>query len=666
MADYYPIIFDVQSLNTNAQPMSIDPKSLTKCDNWSFGQDSQSTKRFGVLVKNNAASTGAGLATVGESGRCRGLYEFYPSTWSAPESLIMLPLVTTDYTAGKMYFHNYNPTAAWTAMLDTDVSSTLLFAPNHFSFSQVYDSWRVVNTLFMSNASIWRKYFNDNIEGTDDKLKVACNVYDIGGTALDITGTVTFTKSDKTVTSDTDFPSGVMRGAWIRLNSAAGQLWYEVEEDVSAKEITLRNAYGETTGDSTTAQYAPVASGFPLLINHWKSRNWAANFTTGYTGVDEKLLTDGVNYLLLDVAPGTDKLLLSQGNDNSAALVKCSAIMSSVTPAAGEDWSGTDTGEINAILEGIGYVSAIAWLNEYYFIFGENEYIAYRYSSDLLPPLTEVNREGNGCNSHKTIQVIDDTLYYFTGKGVRATNGFSDVSISSDIDFDIRNKCYVLINAKYFSSTATDNAMPTSFYDSFNKQYHLYLSSKASPATVRFDFCYDIATKKWVSGPVNAQNVSEKIESIVPYTSTELIQGRRSFYFPAGSGDTLYEVLLQKGLTALNTAGDLQSADLWFSNISKRKRVNYVEFWVHCGLSQGVTFDFNYEVDGVSALATAIQETITNTSASDYDHLGKLKFMVNAECFNFKWNLSDTAWVNTNPVALVGGIIEYETINASQ
>ena len=668
---YEPIFFGNKGLNLNNQVIELGSNVFTKLDNWEVGQDNSSSNRLGVLVKKNA-SDGTTITALPASGRCRGLKEFFPQSSQELGSYIFAAMVTTEYTEAHMYFHNFNSASTWKVLTETDGTTTQNMTVSHWSFASRFDTFRVVDTLYMCNGSGFYKYFSDNISDSSTQAQIVKQVSDCGGTAIDATtaaGDVTWTEDSDIVTIAADtFVAGVTKGTWIRESSTAQ--WYEVEERVSTTELRLRSIFQEATATSATAEYAPAFNRYPKFVIHWKDCNVAANFSTAFAGLDSAFALSGESgVLLISGAPDDgDELLISDNADNAAGEIIFSDILSDATPAALETWSGVNAaGDDNAVtlttlFHGITNITAIASLGEYFFVFGDREYVTYRYNADPLTRVTEVARKRKGCNSIDTIQAVEDYLIYFTGLEVRMTNGFSDVLLSEDIANDIKNNCYVQNAIKYYSNTASDNNMPSSFYDSFNDQYHLYLTSK-DDVNIRYDYCYDITKKQWVSGRENAQNIAKKIEVLSYPADTETTADKFSYHFPITSTDQMYKTFLQTGRSAVQVAGEIQSGDMFFGDITKKKQLREIEFWVHVGVSSSVTFDFNFWLDNEKVMATDQQFTVTNTSATDDNYFQKVNLPISGEGFNFRWSLEDTAWTGSSTLAIVGGWIGWESLN---
>lgn len=654
--NYEPLIFDALGLNLDSQVIGLDETVFTKLDNWSMGQDNSSVNRLGILTKLNASDS-TFISALPVSGRVRGLYEFFPSSSKSQLSYIYAPIITAEYTALAIYFHQFIGGVSTWKTLTNSSAVDLDLSTSHFTFANRYDSWRGVDTVYLANGGSFYKHFNDNINSIFALSQVASRMSDVGGTAVDATtasGNVTWTQNSNTVTIAADtFVSAIQKGSWVRESSTAQ--WYEVAERVSTTELTLRSIFYETTATSATAQYAPYFDEYPKYVIHWRDMLVAANFSTGFTGVPSSWgYIDGASSGLI-LTTGGDTLVWSEEDINDSGMVMFTDFLTEATPAALETWSGSNAGgSLTTLMHGITNITAIYGLSDYFYIFGENEYVVFKFNADLLPPVSEVNRKRKGCNSFDTIKAVDDTIIYFTGTEVRQTNGFSDISISEDIDNDIKNKCYVQPNWKYFSDTATDNNYPTAFYDSFNNQYHLYLTSK-DDVTVRYDYCYDLTKKKWIAGRLNSQNVSRKIESYSLYAQTEMMADRRSYYFPASATDTMLMCYVQSGRSAMQTQGEIQSGDMFMNNIVNKGQLKQIEFWIHVGVSTSVTFDFNYFIDNTQILSTALQFTVSNTSATDKDYIKKVNIPISGEGLNFRWNLKDTAWSGNSAISLVGG-----------
>ena len=618
---YWPIVFNAQGLNLNVQPMNCGPDQFTKLDNFYTTFDWSSTERLGALTKIPATADWS-FEPMSANVAPRGLYQFFYTQKSADHSVVIVPVSDLEYETGSI---EVTSASQWFTLKKTTATSEIeTFLPYQFSFAQNYDAFRGTNTVYFSNGDKFYKWF---YAGGGPYEDIVCEVQDTGLATCSVSGTATFTNGTTEVSgSGTSFLTNLYKGMWIAEKTDA--TLYEIDKVLSDTSLFLRNDFDGTTISTTTAVSTSSEVSFkPRHLVYWKSRLWAYNLI--YPDSDDKLAT-----------------------------IRCSAVVSSVTPQALDDWSGSDTGFVDVPGGGV-YGSALIATDDYLFAFKNSSYSVYRYNANLLPPIQLVNSFEWGCTCPRTIKRVGNNLIYYTGFEVRRTNGFADTSLSDPITRELIRSGEALNFIYYYQLASYDNWFPYAAYDKIRNYYHIYFPGN----TTTKQFTYDINRGIW-----SGQSVSDYIGPIIEYIKSASRTG--SYFLHLPSYWTTAEKVKKteySSVTASSTAtGEIQSPDLVFNEPKKEKRINWVEFWVHVPASATVTFEFNYYLDhGNLALSTSKIKTVE--ASADPNNLEKIRFPVNAQGTYFRWRLRDIASsaVVDGQTSIVGGNIQYSVIDVN-
>jgi hypothetical protein len=616
-ASYWPIIYQAGQLSLNSQPQSADPNDFVKLDNFYLDVNRTSSDRLGMITKiPGVANYGASMP---RSGRPRGLFQFYYDEVNTASSFLMNVVCTPEYSDGRMLALDI-ANNAWHTLTSQSTTTAFSFTPYHYSFAKQVDAHRGLTTLYLySPDSYCRKWFYNSTNSTSNETSP---IYDTGA-PQSLTGSVTFDGSATVTGGGTLFLTELGKGAWIRKSSSDS--WYEVDHINSNVSLALRSVGSyPTAGSSTTAQEAGLSGITGAYVLEWKDRLWAY-----------------------------DSFLSNYGT------LFCSAALSSVTPAAYETWTGSDTGHIFVPGNGV-YGTALAELGDYLFAFKDTNYTVYRYNASFLPPIEEVNCWNYGCPFNRTIQKVEDTLIYFSGDDVRMTNGFQDVSIGASIKKELAYNINIGSMIYYYNLSAQDNRFPCSVYDPLTRFYHLYLPDYNGTGVARH-FAYDTTKKVWIG-----QDKAHNVGNIIAVSSTTSTASQRLVYMPFTRSNQLsiFNIYGQD-----NTVGEIQSADIMFNELKRKKQIYQMDLFVHIPAplitKQTTTLEVSFYQDGVLSKLTTVEAS--NLTSGGYNNYIKVPFAVNANCNFFRWRLRDVGYssdIDTGDfLSLIGGNIYYDVLS---
>jgi hypothetical protein len=631
---YLPILYDFGGLNNSGTRLANPTNNLSQMTNFVYDYAGNNLSTYKGVSKTQYPI--GNLVSFARAGRGRGLYQFYPNQGTAMNSKLISARCVNDYLTLEV---NYDSTT-----METVAGTALTSPPYHTNFESFFDPFRATDTLYMSNGYIFKKWFST---GTTQE-SLSSNIYDTSATPNNI-GVMTWTNRRTTVTKASGtLDATVTKGAWIRPNASSP--YYEVNYVTSSLTFEIRSAFSGTTTTDGSAQIATQFNFNPRFLLMWENRLWTANFAR--TATDSIVGTAIV---------GTARI--GGVSIYKAGTVLCSAVLSSATPNALEQWTGNDNGYIY-----VGQNDNVTWLDslsDYLFVFKEKQYVVYRYNASYLPPIVEVKRF-NYANMGQVVNV-GDSLIYFTGKEVRQTNGFSDVKISDDIDFELQQKNYYNNSwSDFYSLSASDNLYPTAYHNKAKNQYILYITPRDNnfniDTTKRIGYVYDLSSKKWIGTKQN-NNVGNVI-NYYPQTSNDI----QKAYLPYSSNSSINYFDTRTNFDN-QTVGTIESEDLAFDSPGLQKKIYWVEYWVHrqpvSATNESVTLSFNYYSDGNLKLTTPLTQVVyplTATPTVSQAQIQKIRFQVNTSCNFFKWKLSDTAWKSgaTNGLSILGGRICYD------
>ena len=631
---YQPIVFGTvnKGLDLTNQPMGADPDSMTVLDNFYVGIDRSSSQRLGAIAKVPGRATYKG--TMEASGRSRGLFQFnYDTALSTLGGLTysaLINTITTNETRSNVYSLDLSSNI-WTKLIGQNTTEAISSNAYHWSFAQNYDGFRRNDTLYFCNGGNFYKWFKD----VTNEAAVASTISNTGATPGNLTGTVYFANgTDLATGSATSFLSEAPKGSWIKKDSSSP--WYEVQYVTNNTSLRLRNGYAETDTSTTSAKVAStVTNVFPIFILNWKNRLWCYNNfgSTPWAG--------------------------------SSRLV-CSAAFSSATPAALEDWSGSDSGYVDVPGESVVYGTGLIAVQDYLFCFKDTNYSVYQYDSSIVPPISLVKTWNYGCPAFRTLALVDNGVIYWTGTELRYTTGFQDVSLSAPVANNLRYQHASGAMASYYTLATSDNNMPQGVYDEINKIYHLYFSNSTLGTTT--NYAYDWDKKIWIGNDkFNNVGVITKIYNTLTSVSNTLV------YHPVSGGNQLYNIDTALPTT---TTGEIQSSDLAFGDAKHQKKINWIEFWVHppattggAGTTCETTLAFNYYADGKLALATPLT-TIVKEDSGNNNYYKKVRFNISPTCTFFRWSLKDIGYENDGlpisyQLSILGGFIGFDTLDVN-
>jgi len=647
---YKNIVWETTGIDMTNQPTNAGP--FTKMENYYVMSDPMSPNKVGIITKSYGEYTNFGtIPTISSvAGNDRGLHYFYNNGDGY--------IVCVQTTGGASQINAFSKAnATWSTFTDNaGATKNIIYYP--VFFSSFFDVFRVVDTLYISNgtANGLVKWFSDDGD-TANNLEVT-TLSDCGGTATTLTGTLTFTQNDQTVTGvGTAFDTEIQKGRWIRKSSSTG--YYEVLRVDSATSLELRTDFDEATGPGVEdeSEIAPLWTNRPIFAFIWMNKMFQFHMRNS----DGAIIGTGE----------IDTAVIGGDLDNPKRLHQ-STTHSSATPAALETYTGSGTGWIDADLQGK-WGTAYAMLGSYLLLFSESDYVVYQYNSLLTPAVEYVRNMQWGCISQRTIAYVDDYVIYFTGYDVRKTNGFSDVSIAGDIINDLKNTTGIKEWEDWLTSDAYGNTFPSAVYDPSQRVYRLYVPKKSAAGVIdnytKIEYTYSIDKDKWIG-----VNNTRKVGSVIyhEYTSSGTIY-KDVMYSPTESASPAANKLVFFGdKTVFDNAntGVIKSNAMVFSGPKYTKNMAWIELWIHIGIAGSadnvVTFSFTPYYDGTAG--TAITRTVTNPSTTDKNYYQKVRFPLNNKpCRTFEYELKDTAWtadVNT-PISIVGGvaaIIESEGI----
>jgi len=224
---------------------------IIKCENFDVTPSENATSLYhGFLNKFPKSST------VGDdigNQICRGLFLFVPSAYSNDGTLAYVQAFsdgTVRWLTG----------GAWTTL-----NSALTNL--HFSFV----SYNYLDLMFSSNGK--EGIYKWKYGWTEGSL-----LQDKDGTAVALTGTLTFTEYSPYVTAvGGAFTTELEVGSWIR-RAATDDYWYEVQEITDNDNLILTALFEEATGagGAGTSQKAALCAAKGRVMKVWKDRLFVA------------------------------------------------------------------------------------------------------------------------------------------------------------------------------------------------------------------------------------------------------------------------------------------------------------------------------------------------------------------------------------------------------
>jgi len=243
------LVYDVSNFRGLIQAGGSTVNNVTQCDGFDAAIDQNGSTIFhGFLTKYPKHSVALG-DTIGTE-VSRGLFLYVPSDYGVSGVLKYLQA----FSDGTLRY--LNPGGAWTTLnagFDTNFP---------FDFAAYIGLDRAFWSEGKAAVYKWKTNWS---AGTTLKDKSA--------TAIGLTGTLTFTEDDKTVTgAGTAFDTELVAGDWIR-KSAATQ-FYEVDVVTDANNLELINAFAQTTGAGALngSEKAGVAAVRGRFLEVWKDR----------------------------------------------------------------------------------------------------------------------------------------------------------------------------------------------------------------------------------------------------------------------------------------------------------------------------------------------------------------------------------------------------------
>ena len=632
----------------NTSNFVASPSQYSKLMNYWYTYPNRDTRSFLGISKVPAIS--GVLQTLPSSGRGRGLYQFFYRHATDLSSYLITALCTTDYNICRLFYGG-------TQMTDVSAGSYSCL-PYHFSFDQMFNPFLKLDTLYMCNGDMFRKWFKDS---TTQEAEIS-PMYDVSKTQIALTGNITFTQNSKTVTTSGTWPVTVRKGGWIRSSSSAK--WYEIKYVTNTTTLELRAIFAESNVTAAAAQIAAISDYQPRYILIWKDRLWMANFPKLPGG--SRIGSAKVGSAKVGASSGFGSQTLACSN-----LLEATSVFVTGGDFGLEDHTGTNTGALH--VGSTTSITGIAFIANYLLVFTAKEYVTYQYDASKLPPVSEVKRENRG-HIGGNLVVAGSQCYYFTGNEYRTTDGFNDVPISADIDFDLKEVHYYDIdNESMYSQSETDNFLPTAVYDPNRNFYISFIQPRINwtraSGSVRYGYTYDINRKQWVG-----IHALYNVFNVISYMNVGASDASLAF-IGNSSTSSIYNIPSQ-GYADNSTSGVVECSDNLFEGASTPKHVGFVEFWVYRGLGDSlqdyVTLAFNYYVDGALAMTNDIAKTIyplaiEGASQDTTKLIQRLRFNVNTDAREFKWRLKDTAWNSgaNNGLSITAVLIDETPLNLS-
>ena len=362
-------------LNKGVSADQVAPDELVQCDNMWGKPDFDSSGFLGMLSKFPVASNWK--TTMPSSGRSRGMFQFATSYATVIGSnFLMVNVISTDYSVFKQF------------VLDIDNNTWYTLATTALPMSHT-DYTFYLGRVYLTNGLPYK--WNGDLTNWPTTLPSLKNK---GGTWTNIaTGSPVLTwNATTTVTADKNIEALIGRGDYIRRSSVSAYADEVLTIAGNGLSLTLSAASSDTGASGAgTAQKAPDFPYSCFFIQYWKGRLWIAGYFKVFWSV----------------------------------------------PYDPEDLGSTALGAGNTVVaDGTNYLNAISameTMEDMMFIWTDQEYYVYRYSTNLDSPLgtSPVAKFNHGCPACKTIKNIGDAFIYFTGSDVRMTNGNSDQSIAT-------------------------------------------------------------------------------------------------------------------------------------------------------------------------------------------------------------------------------------------
>lgn len=421
-----------------------------------------------------------------------------------------------------------------------------------------------------------------------------------------ITGTLTFTQGDATVSgATTAFTTELEPGDWITIDSTAAIIkWYEVKSITSDTELELMENYAEGTGAVATCKFAyRYKLDTAMFILSFKDRLWA-------------MTNDGYPILYASI--------VGDFEDFSSATAYALEFPMETTPCG------------------------IAKLNNYLFVFFSNKYYVYNYTGDENNPIEESYIVYQGCVSHRTICNVGNALIYFSGDAVRMTNGASDVSISNSIESEFLSGLYGNLIDSYFSLTASDDNYPFAVFNNTLQTYNLYFPNISSGRTI--SFVYDITNQNWISTKTGLYEGHGIM--IDENTSTD-----RFVWSQSQSSNQLYVDSIQTA--DYSVMGEALSGILDFGYPNKSKRIYSMEikFYMQANTNVNLTLSLFEDPNDIK-----FSQSYNLTEDNGNDNTYKIvRFNdINADFFSFQYKISEISNTGQTGWGIESIVFDYE------
>jgi len=548
---------------------------------WSRPDYSATTGYLGMLSKTPYRGT-AYKGTTPAAVRSRGLFEYVKSIASdgTPNNyLLHAGVAGTTYTAsdGRLYALDVKNNT-WYTLVATG-------SPYHADFEQRN------GRVYMTYGGTIRKW-NGDTTGWNDNAPTIANK---GGTAVALTGTVTWNGTTAVTGASTAFDTELQEGDYIR-KSSTSVLWDEVKTITSATALVLSAASTETgAGSSGASQRAARGS------TH-----------DAYTGRFLKIFKDKLFVFSSPTYP--------------------SRVWWSSTSQL-EDLSATDAGYMDIGLDDGSSGVGMAVLGDYIIFLKDYFYYVYRWSGDVDLPITFIKRFEQGCVSERTICEVEGSIFYFTGSAVRVTSGNQDLLLSGQISYEL-NTNWKPLASSYFGLTAADNAYPFAEFDPVRGIYHLFLPGTTSGSA----YMYDSEKRLWTGtlgvitdGSAEIMHDSTTIPTMVTSTMTSTNQ-LHSYH---------------RTTLDYSNAATIMSGAMDFGEPTKKKKIYWQEFVFHPKINCSTTLGFNYwdfnETREKPTSGSAREETYALAYAgSSLEYRVRKRFKVLDEVYKYGWCLFET------------------------